>query len=146
MVALLHPTHSDVSPAAAHAARPRPRHLRLVKAQSKTSADPLSVLAVVAVIATLLLVVLVRGVQGAPPASDWQSLADSSTPAISASAPAVAGESALTVTVVEGDSWATIAARVAPGVDPVEFARSLASSNGGYQLQAGQVLVIPAID
>ena len=81
MVALLHPTRSAHTHAAhTHDAVVRPaapRHLRLVKTQAKTSADPLSVLAVVAVIATLLLVVLVRGVQGAPPASDWQGLAES---------------------------------------------------------------------
>lgn len=99
----------------------------------------MSVLAVVAVMATVLLVVLVRGVQGAPPASDWQALAESSAPAATA---AVSADAA-TVTVLEGDSWNSIAARVAPGVDPVEFARSIASVNGGYQLYAGQVLVLP---
>jgi len=144
MVALLHPTHLHSAPtpfenAEIQPATPRPRHLRLVQTDTKAATDPLSILAVVAVISTLLLVVLVRGVQGAPPASDWQTLAESSAPA----AAAVAPSSDATVTVVEGDTWATIADRVEPGADPVEFARFLAAANGGYQLHVGQVLIVP---
>lgn len=143
MVALLHPTRPALAPLeAVHpraARRQAPRHLRLVQTQARSSIDSLSVIAVAAVMATILLVVLVRGVQGAPPAADWNGLADAATPA-------AAAQSSATVTVVEGDTWATLAARVAPGTDPVEFARSLASANGGYQLQVGQVLVLTAAD
>lgn len=147
MVALLHPAHLPSVPSAARRAnaRPaasRPRHLRLVQTETKAATDPLSVIAVVAVMATVLLVVLVRGVQGAPPASDWQTLTETSAPVVAAAAPLA---SAATVTVLEGDTWATIAARVEPGADPVEFARSLASANDGYQLHVGQVLVVPAV-
>ena len=143
MVALLHPTHLDSAPAARPVARPA-RHLLLVDAEAKTATDPLSMIAVVAVMATVLLVVLVRGVQGAPPASDWQTLTESSAP--SSAVAASASVDVVTVTVVEGDTWATIAARVQPGADPVEFARSLASVNDGYQLHVGQVLVVPVAD
>ncbi len=48
----------------------------------------------------------------------------------------------MTVTVQPGDSWASIAARVEPGADPVEVARRLAGLNGGYALRDGQVLVL----
>ena len=109
-----------------------------MRAETTSATDPLAIVAVVAIMATLLLVVLVRGVQGAPPASDWQTLTESSAPSAAAS---LVSE---TVTVVDGDSWASIAARVEPGIDPVEFARSLASVNGGYELHVGQVLVLPA--
>lgn len=139
MVALLHPTHLNSAPAARPAAA-RPRHLRLVDTQTKAAADPMSIIAVVAVMAMVLLVVLVRGVQGAPPASDWQGLTESSSVVASAGVSA----DALTVTVLEGDSWNSIAARVAPGVDAVEFARAVASENDGYQLYAGQVLIVPS--
>jgi hypothetical protein len=141
MVALLHPTHLHPTPTPRSAAQPR--HLRLVQTEAKSSADPLSVIAVVAIMATVLLVVLVRGVQGAPPASDWQTLGEAS---VQNSAVAASVGAGLTITVVEGDTWATIAARVDPGADPVEFARSLAAVNGGYQLQVGQVLILPAAD
>lgn len=139
MVAVLHPAHVHSAPAPLERpVSPRPRHLRLVRAETTSATDPLAIVAVVAIMATLLLVVLVRGVQGAPPASDWQTLTESSAPSAAAS---LVSE---TVTVVDGDSWASIAARVEPGIDPVEFARSLASVNGGYELHVGQVLVLPA--
>lgn len=142
MVALLHPAHVQTAPApVARRAAARPRHLHLVKTEAATATNPMSVIAVVAVMATVLLVVLVRGVQGAPPASDWQGLTETSAPAALAAAPVAAWA---TVTVVEGDTWASIAARVEPGADPVEFARSLASANGGYELHVGQVLVVPS--
>jgi len=138
MVALLHPTQLHPAPVARPAARPR--HLRLVKTEAKTAADPLSIIAVVAIMATVLLVVLVRGVQGAPPAADWQGLSESSAQVSTGVA------AADTVTVLEGDTWASIAARVEPGADPVEFAQSLASANGGYHLHVGQVLVLAPIE
>lgn len=138
MVALLHPANTQPAPLARPTARPR--HLRLVQTDTsaKASVDPLSVLAIVAIVVTLVLVVLLRGLQGAPPASDWQSLTQTSAPV-----GVISGASSATVTVVEGDTWATIAARVEPGADPVAFARSLASANSGYQLSVGQVLIVP---
>lgn len=141
MVALLHP--AQLQPAAAPVARPsaaRPRHLRLVETKTKSTVDPMSVMAVAAVMATVLLVVLVRGVQGAPPAADWQGLTETSGVVATAGVSA----DAVTVTVLEGDSWNSIAARVAPGVDAVAFARLVASENEGYALYAGQVLTIPS--
>ncbi len=46
------------------------------------------------------------------------------------------------VTVEADDTWASIAARVAPGADPVEVARRIAAENGGYALREGQLLTI----
>jgi hypothetical protein len=101
---------------------------------------PFSMLAVIGVMAAVLLVVVVRGVQGAPPAEDWASLAAPSAEA----APAAAMDlpAAATLTVSADDTWSSIAARVEPASDPVEVARWLAMQNGGYQLHAGQVLDI----
>lgn len=102
--------------------------------------DPFSMLGVVGVMAIVLLVVLVRGVQGAPPADDWVSLAAPSVQASAGAAPASSGLATLTVSAE--DTWSSIAAQVAPDSDPVEVARWLAMQNGGYQLTAGQVLDI----
>lgn len=137
MVALLHPAHLPTVEAS-----PRPaRHLRLVEAPTKTAADPLSIVVVAGVMLMVVLVVLVRGVQGAPPAADWQALSAASAPAAVSSL-----DSSVTVTVVEGDTWASIADRVAPGHDPVDVARLLASANTGYRLEVGQVLTVPTLD
>ena len=106
--------------------------------------DPLSMLAVVGVMAVVLLVVVVRGVQGAPPAEDWASLADGSAEVAPGSLTGAAQLPAATLTVSADDTWSSIAARVAPDRDPVEVARWLAMQNGGYQLAPGQVLDISA--
>jgi hypothetical protein len=102
--------------------------------------SPATVIAVVAVMLTLSLVFLVRGVQGAPPASDWNGL----TAVAGAPAPGIAGSAEVTTyTVGADDTWASISADIAPGADPVDVARQLASVNGGYALRPGQVLTIP---
>lgn len=100
----------------------------------------------------MLLVVLIRGVQGAPPANTWSELsAEATAPTVvSTSGSSTASEGARvmgsTVTVAASDTWASIAARVAPEDDPVEFARRVAQLNGGYQLSEGQVLVLMSVD
>lgn len=149
MAALVHPnpTHrSTARPRPARRSTSRPaRHLHVVPAPSQRSglsADPLSVLGMVGVILALIVVVLVRGVQGAPPAENWATLSPAT--AVAESSTAVGGDTMATVTVTDDDTWATIAERVAPGADPVEVARRIASDNGGYQLRPGQVLVVSA--
>ena len=99
-------------------------------------------LGVIGVMAAVLLVVVVRGVQGAPPAEDWASLAAPSAEAAPAVAMDLPAAATPTLTVSADDTWSSIAARVEPASDPVEVARWLATQNGGYQLHAGQVLDI----
>lgn len=143
VAALQSPAPYSPAPSSRRPATTRPA-LRLIEGGSSTSATSTvainagSMLVIVAVMATMLLVLLVRGVQGAPPASDWATLAPSTA---SAQATSI-DQGSLTVTVAADDTWATIAARVAPGVDPVEFARVMAADNGGYALREGQVLVV----
>ncbi len=166
MVALLHPspvshpprrTASRPAPASSRRTPGRPNvptlHLieggqseRLSRQATigRVSPGPFSMLGVVGVMAAVLLVVVVRGVQGAPPAEDWASLTAPSAEVSSASAAELVPPSGAvaTLTVLADDTWASIAARVAPESDPVEVARWLATQNSGYQLQAGQVLDI----
>ena len=164
MVAVHRPTHRrparsriPVRPSVVDGGRHRSRsHLRLVEggasAPERTrsasivptiSTTPSSVLSVAAVIATLTLVFLVRGVQGAPPAADWESLADETSAATATSGAPVVAAGQATLVVGIDDTWASIAAEVAPHADPVEVARQLAAVNGGYALRPGQVLIIP---
>ena len=152
MVALLHPSaHRPAT--TGRTVRRVPRRagapsLRLIQGgrserrlhRAGATLDPFSMLGVVGVMAIVLLVVLVRGVQGAPPADDWASLAAPSVQASPGAAPASSGLATLTVSAE--DTWSSIAARVAPDSDPVVVARWLAMQNGGYQLTAGQVLDI----
>ena len=141
MVAV-HRLHA-LAPTAARSGR-RPA-LRVIEggANSSTPAmSSVSLAVVLAVMATMILVVTVRGVQGAPPASDWPGLA--ATPAAATAADHAGGDVAAagTYTVAEGDTWATIAAQVAPGADVVDVARQLASVNGGYAIEPGQSLIV----
>lgn len=161
-IAVLHPIDTHRAAGSRSAATDRSaqgRHLRLVGCDQgarrrsiagPVTTSPLSTLAVAAVMATLVLVVLVRGVQGAPPAASWDDLGSGETTGVMAStaAPAHAAGaiSSATITVHPDDTWATIAAAVAPDADPVDVARQLASANGGYRLEPGQVLAIPELD
>ena len=120
-------------------ARPTLRVIEGGAGKQAVRTSPSSVVAVAAVMATVMLVLLVRGVQGAPPAAEWNGLAEASSPASAATAP-VAVSPGATFTVGPNDTWSSIAAAIAPEADPIEVARQLASANGGYSLVPGQAL------
>ncbi len=132
--------------------RPHRPALRLIEGGQSTSATSSvavnagSMLAIVAVMATVMLVLVVRGVQGAPPASDWATLAPATASAQATSAnghgSGAVDQAPLVVTVGADDTWSSIVARVAPDADPVEVARRIASENGGYALREGQLLTV----
>lgn len=94
-------------------------------------------LAVLTAVVVLALLTFVRMSQGAPPASNWDSLAPA--PAV-ATAPG-AGE---TVRIVDvGDTMWAIAEEISPNSDRRVVVDALAQRNGGSGLQVGQRLVIP---
>lgn len=161
MVALLHPetfetarrentrssAHSPSGTSSSVAAAP---HLRVIEGGATQTSRPVNTVAMAAGALLVMLFVLFRLVQGAPPASSWEGLADVAYGAEASAAAAVPGPAPVLVDaenvriVVEGDTLWAIAMELAPDRDPQVVVGVLAARNGGTGLQVGQRLIIPA--
>lgn len=145
MVALLHPETFET----AHPENARAR-LRVIEGGATQTSRPLNTLAMAGAVVLVMLFVLFRLVQGAPPASSWEGLADVAYGAEASTVSADLGPAPVLVdaesirVVVEGDTLWAIALELAPDRDPQVVVGVLAARNGGSGLQVGQRLVIPA--
>lgn len=146
----------------------RSRHLRVVPDDEGSDAAlvPTVAFGLLAVVLAIGFVVTTKSVQGQPPATDWQTISvDSavgpadpgvlSTAGSRSNAALLTDSSGSVVVVVAGDSWWTLAQRIAADVADPEaasgpvapqiLASQLVVLNGGGELTPGRTIEVPTL-
>ncbi len=133
-------------------ARPREQHLHVVPSDGVRvcpGADRLTaprsraeIAAVVgaAVVVAVLVISVARPLQGSPTGASWSAVQQAARTEV---APVGPGDAVLTVQ--PGDTLWAIAAEFVPHLDRRQVVQMLADRNGGFSIQAGQRLIVPAL-